>query len=157
MPDSRQQRSRIIRRGTLLIGCAGVLALVAFLTLNRGPAPQKEGQTWSQDELMQYLNSKGMDLAGHPSSGGAGPVMIWTDTATAANEGETFDPIALLMKGKQVQFVYVEKLPSEDQAHTLAGSISDDKSNTVCFSWGRFAFLGSAELANRIKAMLKVK
>jgi hypothetical protein len=157
MADKKQPSSRVIRWGALLIGCAGALALVAFLTLNRGPAPQKEGQTWSHDELMGYLNSKGMDLAGHPSTGGAGPVMIWTSTATAVNEDEAFDPIALLMKGKQVQFVYVEKLPSEEQAHTLAGSITGDKSNTVCFSWGRFAFFGTPELAKRIKVILKVK
>jgi hypothetical protein len=169
MPERQRKSKRnlalivggVVGAFVLLIGCAGGLTVAVYLLgasrVPAGPSPDKEGEVWSNTELLTHLNSKGMDLTGFSTHFGSshGPSMFWTDTASAAKYRDKMLGAGWRPSIGEMQFVYVQRVDSAQRAQDEVGAAS--MPGAVEFTWGRFIFVGTPEMTNQIKKILRVK
>ncbi len=118
---------RALKRGGDVVGGAVGDAASAVT----GPTPEREGETWTHEELFRYLR-------------GRGAVAEMTDRNPAALQGP-----AANLKDAAGRSVLVQKFGTAGDAKDRAAVVPGKG-----FAWGRFLFFGDADLVARIKASL---
>lgn len=119
-----------------LVLFGGCWKLLPSPTAIVGPLATKEGLTWTPKELVDYLNSKKLNVEIDRSG---------TNILT----GNTW--CELSVQGGQSEDVRLTRYPDHDTAKSAASVIKNNRG----LAWGRFCFVGNAELVARIKKCLE--
>lgn len=119
--------------------CLIFVTLLSISTLcfsGCGPSASSEGEEWSHNELLDYLNANGLKYTAEPTMRGAfhGPAMNF----------KTSD-------GEYDYTVYIQKRKTAQDAKDAVGTAGSDDH---AFAWGRFVIDGAETPVNQLKDLL---
>lgn len=141
---SQQQRNVMLLGAVVVVGLAvvgaGVVAVWAFKASGAGgvvgtitgPSADREGQEWTPIELMEYVNSKGMNC----KQDGIGKAMFGYSEIDAKNLSE--------------KTVTILKTHSTKEARDMASV----RKEWNAINWGKFVVFGDAETTSTISKIL---
>jgi len=158
---------RKINRPVIVIATAAsfVAAIVVFVACGfwwfwpSGPKETKEGQTWSNRELVEHLKSKGIALEATAAPANAKMFSQNFEAVIVLARKDERDTSIFGMAGFGKGVVYAMKFSSVEIAKREVSTAKDDylANDNSLFSWGRFVFIGDADFLDDIRQALAGK